>query len=251
MTRVLAITRREFLAYFFSPLGYVLIAAFLLVAGLTFYGVCTWLSHPSAPPQATPFVGYHSWLLMMLMFVIPGITMRLLAEELRTGSVELLLTAPVREGEVVLGKFLGALGFYGAMLVSTLGFVGFAARYSEPRLDLGPVAAGYVGLLGIGAMLIAIGLFVSAFCKNQIIAFVFTFMAVLTFFLLPMLGSNLAGAEGLGGAVRDVCLYLAFFEHFGDLGRGIVDLRHLTLYASSTALFLFATTLVLALRKAK
>ncbi|MHC5020968.1 MAG: hypothetical protein ACYTGX_12830 [Planctomycetota bacterium] len=136
------------------------------------------------------------------------------------------------------------------MLSPTAIFVAIAASYATPTLDLGPVVAGYFGFAAIGAVLIAMGLFVSAFCKNQIVAFIFTAVAILLMQLLPGLKKMATGTEGFLATLGRVADYVAYPAHFTDLGRGIVDLRHVVLYVSVTALFLFATTVVLNLRKA-
>jgi ABC-2 type transport system permease protein len=252
MSKVLAIFRRELFAYFFSPLAYVFTMAFVLATGWAFFLVAATLSQAAVLPRANPLSSvYFGVVLYILTIIIPSITMRLLSEDLRTGSIELLLTAPVREGEVVLGKFFGALAFYILMLSPTAVFVAMAASYATPALDLGPVFAGYFGFVGIGALLISMGLFVSAFCKNQIVAFIFTAVAILLMQLLPGLKRMATGTEGFVATVGRVADYVAYPSHFTDLGRGIVDLRHVVLYLSVTALFLFATTVVLNLRKAR
>jgi ABC-2 type transport system permease protein len=247
-----AIFRREFLAYFFTPLAYVIMAAFILAAGAGFYQVVLIFGQPNAVPRPNPLSEvFFPIILYILILVIPSITMRLLSEDLRSRSIELLLTAPVREGEVVVGKFLGAFAFFGVMLFATLVFVALAAHYATPGLDYGPIAASYLGFLGIGAMLISIGCFISAFCKNQIVAFVFTAVTILLLQLLPGLKQFAESNQGIMATVGSVAEYVAYTAHFVDFSRGIVDLRHLTLYVTVTAFFLFATTLVLALRKAR
>jgi len=252
MNAVAAIFWREFRAYFYSPLAYVFGAAFLLAAGVGFYNVAAIFGAPDAAPSPNPLAEvFFPILLFILILVIPSITMRVLSEDLRSRSIELLLTAPVREGEVVAGKFLGAYAFYATMLAASTVFAWLAAHYAEPALDLGPVAAGYLGFLGAGAMLIALGCFVSAFCKNQIVAFVFTAVAVLLLQLLPNLQRLAQGTEGFVATLGAVAAYVSPAAHFNEFTRGVVDLRPLVLYATVTVWFLFATTLVLAVRKAR
>lgn len=252
MNAVAAIFWREFRAYFYSPLAYVFGAAFLLAAGVGFYNVAAIFGGRDAAPSPNPLAEvFFPILLFILILVIPSITMRVLSEDLRSRSIELLLTAPVREGEVVAGKFLGAYAFFATMLAASGIFAGLAAHYAEPALDLGPVAAGYVAFLGAGAMLIALGCFVSAFCKNQIVAFVFTAVAVLLLQLLPSLQRLAQSPEGFVATLGAVAAYVSPAAHFGDFTRGVVDLRPLVLYATVTAWLLFATTLVLAVRKAR
>ena len=133
MNAAAAIFRREFLAYFFTPLAYVITAAFILAAGAGFYQVVLIFGQPNAVPRPNPLSEvFFPIILYILMLVIPSITMRLLSEDLRSRSIELLLTAPVREGEVVVGKFLGAFAFFGVMLGVTLVFVALAAHYATP-----------------------------------------------------------------------------------------------------------------------
>ncbi len=254
MSATLAILRREFLAYFFSPLAYIVAAAFLLVTGFFWYLETSWLSNPQTAPQLNPFsLILGSAVLYIFTLLLPAITMRLISEELRSGSIELLMTAPVREGSVVTGKFLAAFGFYAALMVPTLAYVVLARHYATPvPPDMGPIWAGYVGLLLIGGMLLSLGMFVSAFCKNQIVAYIFTAVLALLFQLIPIFTRVTTEADSwLYKAIAAVSEHISMNSHFQDMGRGILDLRHILFYVSFTALFLFGATLTLSVRKAR
>ncbi|MCI0340611.1 MAG: ABC transporter permease subunit [Planctomycetales bacterium] len=254
MTATLAILRREFLSYFFSPLAYIVAAAFLLLTGFFWYLETSWLANPQIAPQLNPVSHtLFSGVLYIFTLLIPAITMRLISEELRSGSIELLMTAPVREGSVVLGKFLAALGFFASLLVPTLAYVMFARQYATPAPpDMGPIWAGYVGFLLVGGMLLSIGVFVSAFCKNQIVAYIFTAALVLLFQLIPTFTRVTTESDTwLYKAIAAVADHINMNAHFQDIGRGILDLRHILFYLSFTALFLFGATLTLSVRKSR
>ncbi len=245
MNGILATLGRELRAYFFSPLAYIVGALLLVVNGLTFWAIVAFLNDPRSGGSATPlafFFGQTLYFWLVLLFVTPVLTMRLLSEERRSGTIETLMTAPVSEGQVVLGKFLAALLFYCFLWLPTLTYVGLLAAKSE--VDWGPVAAGYLGIVGIGALFLAAGTFATALTKSQLVAAVLTFallIPIFTFGLLEMLVNS--------PALREVFSYLNLWQHMEDLGRGIVDTRRLVYYATGTVLFLFLATRALAVRK--
>ena len=158
--------------------------------------------------------------------------MRLLSEERRTGTLEMLLTAPVTEAQVVLGKYLGALLFYVFLWLPTLVYVALLAK-SLP-LDWGPIGAAYLGILGIGALFLAIGVFASAVTRNQMVAAVFSFALTFLCFLPAFLEILVNDPK-----VRDAVGYLNLYQHMDDFSKGIVDTRRLVYYVSVTAFFLF------------
>ncbi len=238
--------RRELNAYFASVLGYIVIMFFLIVMGFVFCSVIGELLR-SGPTQITMMQGFFYWFWLPSMFVVPAITMRLLAEEKRSGSIEMLMTSPVTEFEVVFAKWLGAVTLYALMWALTGLYVLILQHFSKgtAMLDFGPVAAGYVGVLLIGQFLVALGVLCSALTKNQVTAFLTAFALIFLFIVGVMFGSYfLRGTP----AVKLFDL-LSTFEQMGDFGRGMVDLRPLVLYASSTVLVLFLTTRVLESRK--
>ena len=150
MRKVWAIIRRELIAYFSSPLAYIVMTAFLLMQGYIFYLIVSFLNNPQTPAM-TPlrlFFGGTIFFWLFLLFVVPVITMRLIAEERRSGTIEVLLTSPVTEAQVVVGKFAAAMAFYAALWLPTALYVLVLRRHSE--IDIGPVLAGYLGVFLLG-----------------------------------------------------------------------------------------------------
>jgi gliding motility-associated transport system permease protein len=181
------------------------------------------------------------WVSVIL--AVSVLPMRLLAEERKAGTLETLLTAPVREFEVVVGKYLAALAFYTLLWLPELAYVGLLWRYAG-RPDLGPIAAGYLGSFLVGAALLAWGVLASALTRNQIIAavlaFVFSFIL-----LLAGIGQDFAQAEWL----RDTLGYVHLFKSMDDFSRGVVDTRHIVFLLSLTVLGLYSSVKVLELKK--
>ncbi|MEO8432007.1 MAG: ABC transporter permease [Acidobacteriota bacterium] len=242
MRKILAIVGREWRAYFFSPLAYVILAAFLLVNGFIFYAILNYLSTPSAPKgQALILLFTNTYFWIFNLFVVPIIAMRLFPEERRSGTIETLLTAPVSEAEVVLGKFLGALGFFLTLWAPTLLYV--VILRAQTRIDVGPVASGYLGVALLGAYFLAVGTFASTLTKNQIIAAILTFGMLIPIFSVGLLESMFAGAN------RDWLTYLNLWDHMDEFARGVVDSRRIVYYLSATALFLFLATVSLSAKK--
>lgn len=237
MRKTLALTSRELLAYFSSPLAYVVLTAFLLVNGWVFWIIMAFLNDPRSQamqPMKLVFGGtIFFWL--FLLFVVPVITMRLLAEERRSGTLEVLLTSPVSEAQVVLAKFTAAFVFYIFLWAPTLVYVAMLA--TKAKIDWGPVASGYLGIAALGLLFLAVGLFTSALVKNQILAAILAFAILVVMFSLGLV-ENLAN----GTAVKGALSYMNMWEHMDDYGRGIVDSRHLVYSLSLTGLFLFLAT---------
>lgn len=246
MSGTLATLRRELASYFASPLAYVLLTFFLFVNGYYFSVILAFLNNPQrsagfgAPLEL--FFGQTIFTWLVLIFVGTFLTMRLLSEELRSGTIEVLMTAPVTEAQVVLGKYLAALLFYAFLWAPTLIYVLLVARHLD--VDGGPVAAGYLGIFGIGALFLAVGLFASATSKNQVVAAIVTFACLFVLFSVGLL-------EGLfaNPAVKKVFGYMDLWSHMADFAKGIVDTRRLVYYASTTAFFLFLTAKTLEAKK--
>ncbi|HTO87362.1 MAG TPA: ABC transporter permease [Thermoanaerobaculia bacterium] len=243
MKRFLAILGREWRAYFLSPLAYVILAAFLVMNGLIFYAIVAFMSTPGAPKgQALPYLFTNTYFWIFNLFVVPIIAMRLFPEERKSGTIEVLLTSPVSEAMVVLGKFAGALGFFLTLWAPTLVFV-FILRAQTP-IDLGPVASSYLAVALLGAYFLSVGTFASTLTKNQIVA------AILAFgMLIPIFSAGLLESLGSDPARRDLFGYLNLWDHMDEFSRGIVDTRHVVYYVSATALFLFLATVSLAAKK--
>jgi ABC-2 type transport system permease protein len=246
MRNVPALLRRELNAYFASVLGYVVLMFFLIVMGVTFGVVVNFLSS-RGPTQMTAMKIMFNMFWLPSLVVIPAITMRLLAEEKRAGTIEMLMTAPVTDLEVVLAKWLGAVVLYTLMWGFTGLYVLVLRHFSggTASLDLGPIASGYVGVLVVGQFLIAVGVLASSLTKNQVTAALMSFALIFLFIIVLNWLSYLFP----GGPIGTLCRAVSAFEHMEDFSRGILDLRPLVLYASGTALMLFVTTRVVESRK--
>lgn len=231
MNGVLATYRRELRAFFFSPLAYVMLFFFLVVTGVIFVYIVGQLNNP-ASPGGPPLKFFFSATWLMLLLLGPLLTMRLVSEELRSGSIEVLMTAPVTEGQVIAGKFMAAFTFYGFLWLPTLGYAIMIALYE--KVDWGPVVAGYLGVLLIGALFLSIGIFSSAMTRSQLLAAMMTAALLFVLFLLGVfegMATNDLMKRALG--------YVSIFNHIDELASGIVDTRRLVFYLSSTLFFLF------------
>ncbi|HEY4591386.1 MAG TPA: ABC transporter permease [Thermoanaerobaculia bacterium] len=231
MNGFLATYRRELRAYFFSPLAYIVLFFFLMVNAFIFIYLVGELSNP-ASGGGTPFSYFFraSWL--MLLLIAPVLTMRLVSEELRSGSIEVLMTAPVTEGAVIAGKFLAAFTFYTFLWFPTLAYGVTIASFE--KVDWGPVFAGYAGVLLIGALFLAIGTFASSTTRSQLLAAMMTAAVLFILFLVGVfegLVNNDVAKKALG--------YVSIWNHIDEFASGIVDSRRLVFYLSGTLFFLF------------
>jgi len=244
MKGALATLSRELRAYFFSPLAYAILTLFLLVNGFIFWVIVSFLSDPRARIGAPLelFFGQTVYFWLVLLCIVPVLTMRLLAEERKSGTIEVLMTAPVTETQVVLGKYFAALLFYLCLWLPTLVYVAIIARHAD--VDPGPVAAGYLGVLGVGALFLAVGVFASSVARNQFVAAVLTFALLVLLFSFGLL-ANLVTGEVLKRAFA----YLDLWQHMDDFAKGLVDTRRVVYYLSGSAFFLFLATRALAANK--
>jgi ABC-2 type transport system permease protein len=235
---------REMRAYFVSPLAYLVMFFFLIYNGAVFAIIMSFLNNPAAPGTERPldnlFQGFFFWVLML--FLATVLTMRLISEELRSGSIEVLMTAPVTEAQVVVGKYLAALGFYCALWLPTVAYAGIVARYSH--VDWGPIAGGYLGVFLIGALFLAVGVLFSALTRSQLLAAIMTFAVLFLLFVIGLL-ENLFNNE----TAKRILGYVDLYGHMDELHRGIVDTRHLVYYGSAIFFFLFLASRALADRK--
>lgn len=233
MNGILATFLRELRAYFLSPLAYALLFFLLLANGILFTMILVFLNDPLAPPgRPLDFFFGSSW--WMLIFVGPLLTMRLLAEERRSGTIEILMTAPVTEGQVVAGKYLAALAFFVVLWLPTLAYAGIVALHSE--IDWGVVAAGYLGIVLVGGLVLSIGLLTSALTRNQVIAAVAA--VALSFALYVFTVFEQAATREV---VKSALAYMSIPDHLEELARGVVDTRRLVFYLTTTGFFLFLT----------
>ncbi len=245
MRKTLAIVKRELIAYFSSPLAYIVLTAFLLMQGYIFYIIVSYLNNPNTQAM-TPlrlFFGGTVFFWLFLLFVVPVITMRLIAEERRSGSIEVLLTSPVSEGQVVTGKFLAAFIFYLALWAPTLIYVLILKQHSA--IDLGPVAAGYLGVALIGFLFLGVGTFASTLTNNQLVAAILAFAAMIVLFSIGLV-EQLAVSSS---AIRDALTQMNLWTHMDDYAKGIVDSRHVVYELSVGLLFLFLASKSLEVKK--
>jgi len=236
MNAVSATFLRELRAYFFSPLAYVVLFFLLVANGVIFAIIVGYLNDPLAPagrPFDFFFNNFVFW--AMQLFGAPVLTMRLLAEERRSGSIEVLMTAPVTEGQVVAGKYLAAFVFYLFLWLPTVAYAVVIDRFGD--VDWGTIAAGYLGIALVGALFLSIGVFGSALSKNQIVAAIITFALNLLVFMIVFL-TNLVNDPKL----KDLLAHLSIAEHMDEFSKGIVDTRRLVFYLSATLFFLWVAS---------
>jgi gliding motility-associated transport system permease protein len=243
--RIWPVFKKEMRLYFSSPIAYVVFAIFTLIAGWFFYNVFAYYTLISMQSAMNPMMArdmsvtegvmrpLFQNISVILLFLLPLLTMRLFAEEKKSGTIELLLTYPVRDGEVLAGKFLAAGAVYGLLLLLTLTYPGLMAAFG--RVEWGAILTGYLGLLLLGAAFLAVGVFISSLTENQIVAGSATFGALLGFWLIGW------GADAAGGVARTVLQYLSIIEHMDGFGKGVIDTKDVVYYLTVTAFALFLT----------
>jgi ABC-2 type transport system permease protein len=234
MRTALVIARREILAYFISPIAYMVSAVFLLIAGYLFSLILI-------QSQQATMEGLFFNIMVVLIFVVPLLTMRLLSDEQKTGTLEILLTAPVRDWEVVVGKYLAAMGMFGVMLACTLYFPFILWRVGGTP-DWGPIMTGYLGLILLTSAMMAIGTMTSAVTENQIVAAVLGFGILLLLWLIEAAGNIATGSA-------TVLSYLSMPAHYNDFARGAINLEDVVYYVSVTIGALFIATRMLETRR--
>jgi ABC-2 type transport system permease protein len=243
MRNILAIAQRELNAYFGSPIAYVLIGFFALLFGWFFYVPLAFFQQQSMQAGMNPMQTMNiSQMLIgptlmnttvIMLFLFPLITMRTYAEEKRSGTIELLLTSPVTDVQIIIGKFLGAMALYACMLAVSLIHIAILFRYGNPEWK--PILTGYLGLLMMGGCFLSLGLFISSLTKNQIVAAMATFAVFLMLWVINWIGTF------VGPTTQAVLAHLSLTEHFDDFARGIIDTKHVVYYLSFMAFGLFLT----------
>lgn len=238
MSRVAAQFRREFAAYFMTPMGFVVMTIVLTFTGFFFAQGVIYTRFSSFQLMVAP-------LTIMNWVIAPVIAMRLIAEERRTGTLETLMTAPVKEWEVILSKYLGAICFYAILYLPTFLYIGLLAYYAdEPRAanrpEIPQTLAAYLGILLSGSAFISIGLFVSTLTRHQIVAAIITFLTLIVLWALGF------AAEAVGGWVKDLFLYISVFHRIDSLFRGVISTRDVIYFLSVIGFFLFLSHLSLA-----
>jgi len=236
MRNVVPLTQRELSASFLSPVAYIVAAIFLITSGHFF------LADTLVPGREANLRTMFDSMSRILVFAIPLLTMRALADEFATGTIETLMTAPVTDIEVVLGKFFGLVGLYIVLLLATLFHVVLITVYGGS--EFGAVLLCYFGMILLGAMFISVGLFASSLTKYQLLAALggIGILAILTFVVDQL-------ARWRGGNWRLVLGYVNVFGHFEDFSKGFLDSRSIIFFISGTLLFLFLTVKVLESRR--
>jgi len=217
---------------------------FLFVMGRTFYQIV--IVFRERPMQMGPMEALFGMFWFPSLFIVPAITMRLLSEEKRSGTLEMLMTAPVTDFQVVFAKYLGAVILYTLMWAVT-GLYIFILRHfagDAASLDLKQILAGYICMIGMGQFFVAVGLLASALTKNQVIGAVISVSAIFAFIIVTFWQGTTATGE-MAAFFR----YISPFEHVREFSRGLVDVRPLVLYATGTVVALFATTRIVESRK--
>lgn len=232
MRNTITIMQRELRAYFTSTVAYTVAAFFLLICGYLFYATLR------VTQEATLTYFFNNAAVIMLL-LSPAMTMRLVAEERRTGSIELLMTAPVTETQVIAGKYLGAVLFYLSMLVLTLQYPFILLRLGAP--DKGPMLSGYLGLFLLGAGFLAIGLVASTLTKNQIVAAVGAFAAMLLLWIISWVGST-----GSTSTLTEILRNLSLFDRFQNFTKGLINTRDVIFFLSLIGFCLYLSVRALA-----
>jgi ABC-2 type transport system permease protein len=253
MRHIPTLFRRELAGYFLGPMAFLILLAFQVIAWLNFWTLVDELSRNSQAfsgihdPMNTYISGSPAFW-MGLFVAIPALTMRLLAEERRSGTIETLLTAPVTETEVVVSKWLAGVVMYLVLLVPFFLYLPFLYYGANFRFDIGPVVALGIGLTSMGMMFIAIGLFFSSLTKNQIIAAVMTFVATFLLIIVTMVGFTYAVATRRI-AMAEGMQFVSVIHQINTFGTGQLDLRFLALHLSASVLMLYLTVKVLENRR--
>ncbi|OLB98025.1 MAG: ABC transporter permease [Candidatus Rokubacteria bacterium 13_1_40CM_68_15] len=241
--------------YFTSPIAWVILTIFLFIAGYFFYSIFAFFTLASMQSAMNPAMArdlnvtdsvlrpLFSNVSVILLLLMPLVTMRLFAEERRSGTIELLLTYPVRDGAVLLGKYLAGLTLYAMMLAMTLFYPLLVAYFA--RVEWGPLATGYLGLLLMGATFLAVGIFASSLTENQIVASIITFGVLLMFWVIGW------SSDYLGGTWGRVLSHLSLIEHFDSFAKGVIDTRDVLYYFDFTIVALFLTLRSLEARRWK
>jgi ABC-2 type transport system permease protein len=242
MRNIMAIAGKELRSYFSSPIAYIIIGFFLLPFGVFFYlYLSSFVRESMQQAQFGRAMNVNQYVIryvlqnasVIILFIMPMITMRTYSEEKRSGTIELLLTSPLTDLEIILGKFFGALGLYIAMLAVTLPHIGILFLYGNPEWR--PVVAGYLGLLLMGGAFVSLGLLISSTTNNQIVAGIVTFVV---FLLLWIIGWF---ADSAGPTIGPITSWLSITEHFDDFSKGIIDTKHVLYYLSLITFGLFLT----------
>jgi ABC-2 type transport system permease protein len=253
--KVWPIFKKEMRLYFTSPIAWVILTIFTLITGYFFYSIFAYYTLASMQSMMNPMMAREmnvtdsvlrplfSNISVILLLLMPLVTMRLFAEERRSGTIELLLTYPIRDGAVLLGKYLAALAMYGVMLVLTLVYPAVVLYFA--RVEWGVLGTGYLGLLLMGATFLAVGIFASSLTENQIVASIITFGILLIFWVIGW------SADYAGGPWGRVLSHISLLEHFDSFAKGVLDTKDILYYVNFTIVALFLTLRSLEARRWK
>jgi ABC-2 type transport system permease protein len=234
----MVIAKRELSSFFYSPIAYVAITLFLVICGFLFRS-------DFVPGQPVTMRTLFEWMVWLLVFIIPILSMGLLAQEWATGTIETMMTAPVGETQVVLGKFFGALAFIIVLLIPTLAYLIMLAIYGRP--DYATIFSGYLGVLLVSGLFMAVGLFCSSLTRSQVVSAV---AAATILFIITILPWWIASSTSIVGFWRNA-IEQGVFNRYVDFSKGVIDTGNLIFFLVMTAVFLFLTVKVLESRRWK
>jgi ABC-2 type transport system permease protein len=247
MGKFYPVYKRELGAYFGSPIAYTVLGIYLIVCGYFFFAIFGWFSTISFQAMRSPY-GYGAPSLNMtdgvlrplfgdmsviMLLVMPMLTMRLFSEEKKAGTAELLFTYPIRDWEIILGKFAACVTIFTLMLAITLIYPYMMLKYGKP--EAGPIISGYIGLFLMGVAFIALGTFASSLTENQIVASIATFGGLLLFWVVGW------SSELVHGKTGELLSHLSIIEHFQNFAKGVVETKDIVYYLSFAFFFLFLT----------
>lgn len=236
MTNILTIAGRELKAYFVSPLAWIIIALYAFFTGFISVQIIVQTQRADLSPL-------FSWIAVLSLILAPALTMRLFSEEYKLGTIELLLTAPARDWQIVLGKFLAAWVGFSALLIPTLWQVAILQRFGSP--DYGILGASYLGALLIGAAMVGVGMFASSLSQNQFIAYIVGMIVLLFLWVADAPAQALGDTSVIGQFLQK----LAMPNHFNDFFSGILDSQHILYLLSIAIIGIVLTTLVVSSRR--
>jgi ABC-2 type transport system permease protein len=245
MGNIVAIANKELRSYFTSPIAYIVIGLFAALSGFFFWAILQYFVAQSMQmgqfgmgPQSMnvnqqlvrPLVQN---ITILILFLMPMVTMRTYSEEKRSGTIELLLTSPLSDFQIIMGKFLGAMALFLIMLAVTLIHIAILFVYGRPEWK--PIVTAYIGLVLLGGCFISLGLFISSLTKNQIVAGMVTFAVFLFLWIITWIGSF------SGPTMDKLTTYLSIIDHLDDFGKGVIDTTHVIYYLSFITFGLFLT----------
>ena len=231
MRNILAVCAKELYTYFVSPIAYFVCFVFTAISGFLFSLILITASGQGGTGAFVMGTLFGNMAIILLFFT-PVLTMKLFAEERKSGTIELLLTSPITDGQVVLGKFFASISLMLIMLGLTLLFPFLTQRFGH--LDIGLLLSGYLGVILIASSFLALGLLMSSMCKNQLVAALTSFGILITLWMIGALSTR-------GDAISNFLSYLSLSEHYDDFARGVIPLKDVVYYISFTCVCLFAT----------